>query len=414
MNKKAVIFLAITVSMLVLLSIIFIGKEPREPILFSGESASYEERSIDDLIYDADAVVIGKFVSAFPSKWNTPDGKLPDDVTIQTVHNRGLYIYTEYLFEVEIFLKGEQPRPSVIIRTFGGQVGPDIMTIESKETYEIGQPYLLFLNYDPRLAEGDDLGPFLIYHAPAVYMISNGKATSWRDEWDERELRDYIINSPFVSAKSNIPDTPEAKDIMRVVKSAYDAEIEARNSSDLTIYDDIFINDQRFPINSEALELVRSATDNPLLETAGFLDYKKAYYSEVISQNNTFLFDSLWLNFISITINDATATVIFEVAGRKELTLVLVDGNWYVAGARGITNYEDNSLPEVLAPNIVNTIDTQEIIQTIKATYQDFILQFISIDVNSETAVVHLHDGFRALILSLTRIDGKWQMIETK
>ena len=370
MNKKVVTFLSVSLGVLILIAIIFARKEPREPIIFSEESGSYPERSLDDLIYEADAVVVGEFESALPSKWSTPNGKLPEGATAETVFGN-LYIYTEYIFRVESLLKGNQPESTVLIRTFGGQVGEDIMTVNSNETYQIGQTYLLFLFYDPRLAKDGDPDPFLVF-GQRVYTVTDGKAASVEDEWNAEELSDYITNSPFAGTTVNIPDTLEANKIMQVIKIAADLEVNAKNSFDPTKFSEVFINDARFPLNADALEFVRTATNDPLLETAGFLDYKIARYKNwEIPHNGAIPLESIWINFISINVNDDTATAIFEIGarGNSELTLVLVDKNWYITGSWGLTTYENGSAPSAMAPGLENTPEIQEVIKSIRAAY---------------------------------------------
>jgi len=415
MNKKAVIFLYVSLGGLILIiAIIFARKEPREPIIFSGESGSYAEMSLDDLIYEADAVVLGEFESALPSRWSTLDGKLPEGATAETVFGN-LYIYTEYNFQVEDFLKGDQPESTVLIRTFGGQVGEDIMTISSNETYEIGQTYLLFLFYDPRLAKGENPGPFLVF-GQRVYTVTDGKAVSWEDEWNIEELSDYIKNSPLAGTTVNIPDTPEAKEIMQRIKTAYDIEVEAKQSSDFSKLSDVFINDHRYPLNPDALEFVRTETNNPSLELAGYLDYKLAYSKRGGDPTSINIpLESYWIKFISVKIVDDTATVIYNLGSiRRELKLVLTNGNWYIAGSRGITADEGNSLSSALAPSMQNIEEVQEIIRTIETAYQELILQFISIDIDGEKAIVYLHNGYKVVKLNLMKAEGNWQISETK
>ena len=414
MNKKVIVFLSVSLGVLILIAIIFARKEPREPIIFSAESGSYPERSLDDLIYEADAVVVGEFESALPSRWSTPDGKLPDGATAETVFGN-LYIYTEDIFRVENYLKGEQPESTVFIRTFGGQVGEDILTVSSNETYQIGQTYLLFLFYDPRLAKDGDPGPFLVF-GQRVYTVTDEKAVSVEDEWNVEELSNYIKNSPLTGLTVSIPDTPEAKVIMQRIKTAYDTEVEAKQSFDYSKLPEVFINDHRYPLNPDALEFVRTETNNPSLELAGYLDYKWAYSKRGGDPTSINIpLESYWIKFISVKIVDDTATVIYNLGSiRRELKLVLTSGNWYVAGSRGITTYEDNSPSSALAPSIQNTEEVQEIIRTIETAYQELILQFISVDIDGETATIYLHNGYEVVKLNLMKADSKWQISEKK
>jgi len=79
-----------------------------------------------------------------------------------------------------------------------------------------------------------------------------------------------------------IPDTPEAKEVMNAVERAYDVQAEAKFNFDIKKFPDIFINDPRFPVSSATLKTIRELTNNPSVESAGYLDYKVAYYSWLI------------------------------------------------------------------------------------------------------------------------------------
>ena len=143
-KKLTTIFILIGIAVFVGLATFFgvsLSKEvvPREPITFS-ESGSYVEMSLNDVIYEADTIVLGEIETTFPSEWNTQNGKLPDDATWQTVSDQNLYIFTEQVFRVSKFLKGEQTDSSLIVRTFGGQVGQDIMTLAVEKTMSLGKP----------------------------------------------------------------------------------------------------------------------------------------------------------------------------------------------------------------------------------------------------------------------------------
>jgi len=172
----------------------------------------------------------------------------------------------------------------------------------------------------------------------------------------------------------NIPDTPEAKEIMKRVKRAYDIEAEALYTFDLKNFSTVFINDPRFPVSPGTLNTIRELTDNPSLESAGWLDYKLAYYSWVrdattysetihakakaenrglTDEEKKSLIDSngriaparakdsirnQTLKFLAVNINDDIATIILDDGPTTiELTLVLVDNQWYIAGIKGVS-----------------------------------------------------------------------------
>jgi hypothetical protein len=172
----------------------------------------------------------------------------------------------------------------------------------------------------------------------------------------------------------NIPDKPEAKEIVKTVERAYDIEAEALYTFDLQKFPSVFINDPRFPVTSGTLRTVRELTDNPTLESAGWLDYKIAYYSwvgratfnseavhkkakdenrELTPDERKSLVDSKGrmaparaedpirhrqLIFMSVNPKDDIATVILDDGPTTiELTVVLVDKHWYIAGLKGIS-----------------------------------------------------------------------------
>lgn len=373
MNKKAILLLFLLLCGIFLSWATFnvTKEEARQPFLLSSESGSYPEKSLDDLIYETDTVVVGHFTSTLPSRWNTPNGKLPEDInSIQEIYDQNLYIYTEYVFEVKEFLKGNQPETKITIRTFGGRVGEDSMSTNKNLPPDSGKSYLLFLNHDPRLANGNGPGPFLMYD-PATFIISDGKASSWMGEWSEEELREYIKRSPFVGTTIDIPDTPETEEVMQKIKASHDIEVEAKQSSDLSKLSDVFINDPRFPLNTDRLEFTKSVTNNPSLETAGYLDFKMAYIENGFDPNGFEIpTASYWIKFTSVTVNTDIATVTYTIGSRrKEVTLIRANGDWYVAGAVGITAYNGNIPLSIVDPSIQNTEEIQAIIQGVENAY---------------------------------------------
>jgi len=190
-------------------------------------------------------------------------------------------------------------------------------------------------------------------------------------------LLGFSNSSPGITQSEStymIPDTPEAKEIMQTIERAYDIEVEAAYTFDIKKFPTVFINDPRFPVSPGTLEIIKDLTDNPSLESAGWLDYKVAFYSwrikatlhaervkEKAKQENRALSeeerDSLIdsngrsaparaqgptrttsLTFMSIEINKGVAIVILDDGTYKaELTLVFVDGSWYIARFKGIS-----------------------------------------------------------------------------
>ena len=187
----------------------------------------------------------------------------------------------------------------------------------------------------------------------------------------------FSSSSPGITQPEStyiIPDSPEAKEIMKTIEKAYDIEAEAAYTFDIKKFPTVFINDPRFPVSPGTLETIKELTNNPSLESAGWLDYKVAFYSwrieatlhaekvkEKAKQENRALSDeerdSLMdsngrsaparspgptrnrsLTFMSIDVNEDIAIVILDDGTYKaELTLVFVDGIWYIAGFKGIS-----------------------------------------------------------------------------
>ena len=170
-----------------------------------------------------------------------------------------------------------------------------------------------------------------------------------------------------------IPDTPEAKEVMKTIEKAYDIQAEAAYTFDLTKFHIVFINDPRFRVSRGTLKTIRELTNNPSLESAGWLDYKLACYSwirdailhsEAVREKaklenrglTTEEIQSLidpqgrtaparaedpirqqQLKFMSVSINGDIAKVILnDGPTTMELTLVFVDKQWYIAGLKGI------------------------------------------------------------------------------
>lgn len=340
---------------------------PRKPFIFSGESGSIAHMDIDDLILESNLIAIGKFDSIPPSRWNTPDGTLPENATWNTIHEEGLFIYTEQIFQPIEILKIDPQDREILVRSFGGQVGEDITEVSSLDVvYTTEQEYLLFLSYYPDRSEDDTPGYYLASGSiQGVYKIVNEMAVSYRDEWTLDELVTYIQNSEL--SKVDVPDTPETREIIKQIETALD--IEARCSFDFSIFPSVYVNHLRYPLDSEKLEFIRNATDNPSLETAGYLDYKLTYHSwwlegkrqweeiytkareekrDISEEEQKAFLESKWgkypggyctskrtsqLRFISILVESDIATVVLVLGHHrpKELTLVFVEGQWYIA-----------------------------------------------------------------------------------
>jgi len=171
----------------------------------------------------------------------------------------------------------------------------------------------------------------------------------------------------------SLPDSPEAKEVMKTIEKAYDIAAEAAHTFDLSKFSTVFINDPRFPVSPGTLETIRQLTDNPSLQSAGWLDYKTAYFSwtsnailhsealhEKAKAENRALSDAERkslvdsygrmaparvegpikkpsLTFFSVEISDDIATAVLDDGPMTvQLTLVLVDQKWYIAAYKGL------------------------------------------------------------------------------
>jgi hypothetical protein len=180
--------------------------------------------------------------------------------------------------------------------------------------------------------------------------------------------------SPPSIIATSIPDTKEAKEIIKTIEKAYDIEAEAANKFDISKFPTVFIDDPRFNVDPHTLEVVRQLTNQPELESAGWLDYKVAYYSwridatlhaeavkekakaekRQLTEEEKKSFIDPWgrtapgralssmrkipLTFMSVDVNDDIAIVkLNDGTYTAELTLVLVENKWYIAGFKGIS-----------------------------------------------------------------------------
>jgi hypothetical protein len=202
---------------------------------------------------------------------------------------------------------------------------------------------------------------------PAISFTETVTQTPEVDDLSVFTPTSTVENSPTVE----ITPVEETKKIIEeAIRNAFEIEHEA----DITLNDEkfpeVFINDPRFLMDSHTLETVRRLTDNPTLESAGYLDYKLAYYGwlinetkareniknkaksekrELTKEERAILTDNdapahtkegdyrspLYIH--SIDVKDDIAIAVIESGWMNaELTLVLVDGKWYIADCKGL------------------------------------------------------------------------------
>ena len=111
------------------------------------------------------------------SRWNTPDGKLPPHITIENI-TADYVIYTDVVFTPNMVLKGSPTPDKLRIRTFGGQVGSDRMTVAAEELVP-DQQYILFLVKDTGLTASVGPEHYIVFGSiQGVYEIKGDRAIS--------------------------------------------------------------------------------------------------------------------------------------------------------------------------------------------------------------------------------------------
>jgi hypothetical protein len=177
-------------------------------------------------------------------------------------------------------------------------------------------------------------------------------------------------NNVLGLSASHSANTTDEKEIKRTIERAYDITAEAAYNFDLRKFPEVFINDPRFPVPASTLQVVREMTNNLSLESAGYLDYKVAYFThwrdgaillesiqakakeekrKLTKEESDLLIDSYGrpagsraqkptrnqpIEIISIEITgDIAFAIVNDGPTTSQLTLVLVDEKWYIAGS---------------------------------------------------------------------------------
>jgi hypothetical protein len=333
--------------------------------------------TIDEKISESEIIVIGEVTTAFPTKWKLDDMKDVKDATPQEIIDAG-GLFTDFLISIDRVLKGSVGDPTIRVRSFSGETNKVRWKNSSQPEYVENKLYLLFLRQDSGPTAKVDPGDFISVNSnTAVYEIVDGKAISADDEWVLEELIAYIENSlaqrtdyqETITSVGNIPNSPEARAVVRAVEKSYSVKAEVRYTLDIEKLSSIFVNDPRFPVSPDTLETIRELTGNPELESAGLLDNELAHsgwrrdsilYAEALhekakketrdltEEERTSLIDpqgrtaparaespvrTTQLVFISINIENDIADVIVQAGSRQDkLFLVLIGNQWFVAG----------------------------------------------------------------------------------
>lgn len=203
----------------------------REPIIITSYGLE-AEMSFDELIQLADLIVVGQFVEVQPSRWNTPNGNLPDNATLEIVSENKWSIFTDFKFKINNYIKHDTKAPIISIRVFQGEVGQDKMIANGEPSYEVGKEYFLFLFTDD--GPTSSVSPGAYYGTSSPYQIINNKAISNKDEWLLEDLIAYIqkvLSEPTQTPTESISlETPPA-----------------------TITPEIIISETEIPISTETI-----------------------------------------------------------------------------------------------------------------------------------------------------------------
>lgn len=374
MNKQKITFVAFLFLSLFLI-LLRVNNAPK-PITLQA-SGVLSEMTIDDKIETSDLIIIGEVRKVLPSRWNTSRTIHASDLTSKEIIETGLGIFTDAIFTDKLVLKGDVSKEmNLRVRSFMGTIENISIISSSEPLYEEGKTYLLFLHKDSGPTQAVDPGDYIAVNAiNGVYEIMGDKAISADDEWPLNDLVTYIQESPFSLPAANIPETSEAREIMRIIELAYD--IEARAAFDLKTenFSTVFANSLAYSVIPEKLEFTQNFSNTPIVEAPGYLDYKLAYYNWWRDSANQF--DSL----------KAKAKSENREVTQDELK-VIIDSEW--------------SKKWGLAPAQAESPE------------RNSSLRFVSIDITKNNATAYLDDGFKVVILYLERIDEQWFIVGDK
>ncbi len=203
MKKNIIIAVIAILGLTKLFSVVVTNK--KAPVIL-GSDALLMKFSIDDMIKEADLIVISEVKTILPSKWKFHNKKDTKNATSQEIFEaEGLF--TDSIISVEQILKGEYKEPIVRVRTFTGQTDQVRWENPSEPSYIIKRTYLLFLAKDTGATAKIDAGDYVSIGAyQGVYEIVNDKAISANnDEWVLEELIAYIQNSLSTETSSPTP-----------------------------------------------------------------------------------------------------------------------------------------------------------------------------------------------------------------
>lgn len=146
----------------------------------------------EDLKNNSDIIVTGRVKEILPSKWDTIDGEKPNKEN--TKPDQDYIIYTDIIIHVDKYLKNSLSSKEVIVRTYGGNVGNDRMTLDIEAGFKPGEKVLLYLEKDisPMATVGSE--HFFVYGSMQgkFTLTDDGKAIRPDETVSQEELLSTI------------------------------------------------------------------------------------------------------------------------------------------------------------------------------------------------------------------------------
>lgn len=163
--------------------------QPDDPYVLTISGTRINDHTVR--LQDTSIVAIGTVRQIQSPRWTTADGKRPVN---PHARNNAASIHRPMVFEVEEYLRGQQPQRTLLISLFGGSVGRDSVTFSMDDRYEFqeGQRYLVYLS---PLARGKGQSPV---DGPKWDLVdryiltSDGQATNVLESVPLEQLREEI------------------------------------------------------------------------------------------------------------------------------------------------------------------------------------------------------------------------------
>jgi hypothetical protein len=163
-----------------------------------------------------------------------------------------------------------------------------------------------------------------------------------------------------------MPNTADTERIVQTIKRAYELEEKAARTFDTTEFASVFINDPRGgTLDASTIDFVKDVTNNPRLTMIGYLDYKVAYYK------------------------------------------------WWEIGALQIEALQDKAQAEqrpLSQDELLSLVDSKGRVAMPRAQgpISPVYLEFLSISIDNDVAIVVFDDGPRTNKMILVRVNEEW------